>query len=119
MKTTNQQLKKHNETIEGRKVLESSNSILVIHPYYDRGMWVFDDDRVGLTKEPFVAGADKFIDYHLIKIEKHEEGKKGFNMVFSVIPFKDFDYELQFIKHDGMGSVYEIPSATDFKTNKE
>jgi len=81
-------------------------------------MWVFDDDRVGLTKEPFVAGADKFIDYHLNKIEKLEEGKKGFNMVFSVIPFKDFDYELKFIKHDGMGSVYEIPSATDFK-NKQ
>ena len=92
MKTTNQQLNQHNEAIEGRKVLESSNSILVIHPYFDRGMWVFDDDRVGLTKEPFVAGADKFIDYHLNKIEKLEEGKKGFNMVFSVIPFKDFDY---------------------------
>ena len=58
-------------------------------------MWVFDDDRVGLTKEPFVAGADKFIDYHLNKIEKLEEGKKGFNMVFSVIPFKDFDYEVE------------------------
>ncbi len=118
MKTTNQQLNNYNEAIEGRKILESSNSILVIHPYYDIGMWVFDDERVGLTKEPFVAGADRFIDYHLNKIEKYEEGKKGFNMVFSVIPFKDFDYELQFINHDSMGSVYEIPTVSDFQ-NKQ
>ena len=26
------------------------------------GMWVFDDERVGLDKEPFVAGADTMID---------------------------------------------------------
>lgn len=25
-------------------------------------MWVFDDDRVGLDREPFVAGADTMID---------------------------------------------------------
>jgi hypothetical protein len=25
-------------------------------------MWVFDDPRVGLTQEPFVAGADTMID---------------------------------------------------------
>jgi hypothetical protein len=39
-------------------------------------------------------------------------------MVFSAIPFKDFDYELQFINHDSMGSVYEIPTVSDFK-NKQ
>jgi hypothetical protein len=26
------------------------------------GMWVFDDPRVGLVQEPFVAGADTMID---------------------------------------------------------
>ena len=34
-------------------------------------------------------------------------------MIFSVIPFKDFEYELQFINYDGMGNEYEIPSAKD------
>ena len=38
------------------------NSILVIHPYKSEGMWVFDDARVGLVREPFVAGADTIID---------------------------------------------------------
>ena len=31
------------------------NAIFVIKPYKWNGMWVFDDERVGLDKEPFVA----------------------------------------------------------------
>jgi hypothetical protein len=34
------------------------NAINVISPYKHLGMWDFDDERVGLVKEPFVAGAD-------------------------------------------------------------
>jgi hypothetical protein len=32
------------------------NAINVISPYKYLGMWVFDDPRVGLSQEPFVAG---------------------------------------------------------------
>jgi hypothetical protein len=39
-----------------------NNSLFVIKPFKWNGMWVFDDDRVGLEKEPFVAGADTMID---------------------------------------------------------
>lgn len=38
------------------------NAINIIAPYKHRGMWVFDDERVGLHQEPFVAGADTMID---------------------------------------------------------
>jgi hypothetical protein len=38
------------------------NAINVIAPYKWVGMWVFDDPRVGLEKEPFVAGADTMIE---------------------------------------------------------
>ena len=38
------------------------NAINVIKPYKHHGMWVFDDPRVGLVQEPFVAGADTMID---------------------------------------------------------
>jgi hypothetical protein len=38
------------------------NSIFVIRPHKWNGMWVFDDERVGLDREPFVAGADTMID---------------------------------------------------------
>jgi len=38
------------------------NAINVISPYKHHGMWVFDDARVGLAQEPFVSGADTWID---------------------------------------------------------
>jgi hypothetical protein len=38
------------------------NPINVIPPYRHHGMWVFDDSRVRLLQEPFVAGADNTID---------------------------------------------------------
>jgi hypothetical protein len=38
------------------------NTIGVIAPYKYEGMWVFDDPRVGLSREPFVAGIDTMID---------------------------------------------------------
>ena len=43
------------------------NSIFVIRPYKWNGMWVFDDERVGLDKEPFVAGADTMIDTCILR----------------------------------------------------
>ena len=38
------------------------NALNVISPYKHLGVWVFDDPRVGLVQEPFVAGADTMID---------------------------------------------------------
>lgn len=43
------------------------NAIRAIYPYKDSGLWVFDDERVGLDKEPFIAGADTLIDPALFK----------------------------------------------------
>ena len=34
------------------------NAIRAIHPYRHDGLWVFDDETVGLRQELFVAGAD-------------------------------------------------------------
>ena len=34
------------------------NAIPAVHPYRPEGLWVFDDETVGLRQEPFVAGAD-------------------------------------------------------------
>jgi hypothetical protein len=38
------------------------NEINVIAPYKYHGQWVFEDPRVGLLQEPFVAGADTWLD---------------------------------------------------------
>lgn len=115
MKTTNQMLNDYNNSISGRKPFLSSNSILTIQPYYLSGSWVFDDERVGLNKEPFVSGADQFIEYVLNKKGLLQNGKKGFSLIFSTIPFLGFDYELNFIAYQNMGSLYTVKDAHDFK----
>ena len=43
-----------------------NNSLFVIAPYWDSGTWVFDDERVGLVREPFVSGVPDMID-HLVR----------------------------------------------------
>ena len=82
------------------------NAIFVIKPYKWNGMWVFDDERVGLEKEPFVAGADTMIDtaVHLKGIPNAES---GFLMVFSAGPFPDADFDLEWLREEGGGNVYK------------
>jgi hypothetical protein len=50
------------------------NAINVIAPYKHHGVWVFDDTRVGLQQEPFVAGADFMIDRIRADIPNAEAG---------------------------------------------
>jgi hypothetical protein len=50
------------------------NAISVIAPYKHHGKWVFDDPRVGLLQEPFVAGADTMIDRVVADITDAEHG---------------------------------------------
>ena len=82
----------------------SQNSITVIKPYKWEGLWVFDDDRVGLDKEPFVAGADTLID---LAIERQgiTNAKDGFLMLFSAIPFPSADLQLAWIREEQGGNV--------------
>ena len=99
-------LNQFNENIEERKMMNSSNSILIIRPFNKNGMWVFNDERTGLVEEPFVAGADLFIEFLLQKRQFPESAKSGFNAVFSAIPFPEHDAQLSFIEFRDMGSVY-------------
>ena len=59
---------------------------MVIFPYRHKGMWVFDDEDVGLRKEPFVSGADTIID-HAVDTLGIQNARKGFRLVFSANPF--------------------------------
>jgi hypothetical protein len=60
------------------------NSINIISPYKFYGSWVFDDEGVGLVKEPFVAGADIIIEALVANIP---DAAKGFVLIFSSSPF--------------------------------
>ena len=59
-----------------------ANAINVIYPYKNVGMWVFDDERVGLDREPFVAGADTMID-QVLALKGLKNPEEGFRLVFS------------------------------------
>jgi hypothetical protein len=50
------------------------NATNVIAPYKHLGMWVFDDPRVGLSQERFVAGADTRIDRMVANIPGADRG---------------------------------------------
>jgi hypothetical protein len=79
------------------------NSINVIAPYRHLDMWVFDDDRVGLSAEPFVGGADTMID----RITSHiPDAHRGFIMVFSEHPFPDHQFRLAWLREERGGNVY-------------
>ena len=64
--------------------LRMQNAINVINPYRWEGMWVFDDDRVDLEKEPFVSGADVIID---VLTEGIQNARDGFRLIFATVPF--------------------------------
>jgi hypothetical protein len=59
------------------------NTINVIAPYKHLGMWVFDDPRVGLSKEPFVSGADAMIDRVVADIPNADS---GFRLIHPSVP---------------------------------
>ena len=56
------------------------NSIHLIKPYWHDGTWVFDDDRFGLSREPFVAGADTIISK---AVEHIPNARDGFKLIFA------------------------------------
>jgi len=84
----------------------NSNAINVIRPFKWNGMWVFDDERVGLDKEPFVAGADTMID---VAIERKgiQGADDGFLLVFSEHAFPSADAQVSWVRAQGSGNVYE------------
>ena len=79
------------------------NSILVIHPYKQDGMWVFDDPAVGLVREPFVSGADVIIDR---MVEGIPDAQRGVTLLFSSGPFPGYQREFNRQREEYSGNWY-------------
>ncbi len=79
------------------------NAINLIMPYRHEGMWVFDDARVGLDKEPFVAGADAMIDRLVADIPG---AANGFRLLFSATPCPGFKARLEWRREEYGGNWY-------------
>jgi hypothetical protein len=81
------------------------NAIMTIAPYRFNGTWVFDDDRFGLVREPFVAGVPKMIDALVADIPAAE---KGFRLTFSANEFPTYQKKLVWLRGDRQGNYYRL-----------
>lgn len=80
-----------------------SNSIGVIFPYKYEEVWVFDDEAVGLVKEPFVSGMPQIIELLTRNIP---ESNKGFALFFSKTPFPTYQVKLEWKREEYGGNWY-------------
>ncbi|MBC7527775.1 MAG: hypothetical protein H7308_09515 [Chthonomonadaceae bacterium] len=73
------------------------NTINVIAPYKWNGMWVFDDESVGLLREAFVSGADTMLD----EVTRHiPNAENGFRLTFAEVKFPGFMVQLEWSRED-------------------
>jgi pimeloyl-ACP methyl ester carboxylesterase len=84
---------------------EMGNIVIVIKPYWYQGTWVFDDESVGLKREPFVAGIPEMID-NLVK--DITNARSGFRLLFSSAPFPGYQIELTRVKEEYGGYWYRM-----------
>ena len=79
------------------------NALFVIFPYQVEGTWVFDDERVGLVREPFVSGIPEMID-ELVK--DIPDATQGFKLIFSPAPFPGYTHKLVWRREEYGGNWY-------------
>jgi hypothetical protein len=82
------------------------NAIIAIHPYKAGGLWVFDDEKVGLVQEPFVAGADDIIERMVANLDHPE---RGFTLLFSADPFPGHQATFEWRRSEVDGNWYYSP----------
>lgn len=80
------------------------NAIQIIRPYWHDGTWVFDDDRFGLSREPFIAGADTVISR---LVEQIPNARSGFKLIFATMAFPGAQLEVtRTSEGDGQSGTY-------------
>lgn len=84
------------------------NAMLVIRPYRgESGTWVFDDEKLGIEREPFVEGIPEMID-HLLKKAGIANPEAGFRMLFSAKPFPNCSAKLVWVRTEFDGNWYRM-----------
>ena len=83
------------------------NAIRAIHPYRHEGLWVFDDETVGVTREPFVSGADGILDRLTTGIPG---AATGFTRLFSAQPSPGFQLKCLWQREEFGGNWYHCPA---------
>lgn len=73
------------------------DAVIVIEPYRYEGGWVFDDPRVGLVREPFVAGITEMLDRLAAAVPN---AAAGFRLLFAAHPFAGYQASLTWLRVD-------------------
>ena len=82
----------------------ANNSLMTITPYFDNG-WMFDDERVGLVKEPFVSGVPELIETLVREIPG---ARNGFRLLFGAGPFPGHTHSLKWFREEFEGNWYRM-----------
>ena len=82
-----------------------ANVIMTIEPYWHIDTWVFDDESVGLVKEPFVQGVPAMID---ALVQGIPNARSGFRLLFSSMPFSGHQEEFTRVKKEYDGYWYRV-----------
>ena len=85
-----------------------SNFLMVIHPYKDLGIWMFDDASAGLVREPFVLGMQEIIENVLTHQGIPDASR--FKLYFSRSRFLDARGVLERWEKDNIGWWYRHES---------
>lgn len=80
------------------------NAVNLIDAYFDGGMWVFDEPRFGLQREPFVAGASEAIDRALARKFPGQVAKRC-RILFSATPLPEADFVAE---REGSGADADV-----------
>lgn len=87
-------------------ITDKMNSMFFLTPYKHEGLWVFDDEAVGLVREPFVLGIDTMLDRLTADIPGSEN---GFTLIYSPAPFPGFQAHLEWRREEYGGNWYHCP----------
>jgi hypothetical protein len=85
----------------------NDNCLFVLRPYRHEGSWVFDDERVGLEREPFVLGIDEMIDRLVADVPN---AVAGFRLIVSPNAFPGYKAHLQWRREESGGNWYFSPT---------
>jgi hypothetical protein len=82
-----------------------SNSIRVIFPYRSNRVWMFDDDAMGLYREPFVCGIPEMLS---VLVGDIQEPYIGFALYFSDQQFPGFQIKMDLLGPEDGGNWYKL-----------
>lgn len=86
-----------------------ANVLMVIEPYWWQDTWVFDDESVGLDKEPFVQGVPEMIN---TLVKDIPNARSGFKLLFSSLPFSGYQIELTQLREEYGGYWYRVKNTS-------